>query len=225
MNNHDPARAIFDNLTRWAEPELRLDGSTLLEFGVGKRGFAEFYAQRCKAVTALDVIDYSAQHAGKPYTFLHYNGNKIPLPDASVRIVTSHSVLEHVADLPASMSEIDRVLRVGGYAFLTISPLYYSSWGSHIYVDGVRLDDWSHLDPASAHYLTREATRGRHFLNWITMSDFLSAVAMQPWDIVRMKRTYEHKTPPSGLNTGAASALDIISRGFQFLGRKTRVKP
>jgi hypothetical protein len=57
------------------------------------------------------------------------------------------------------------------------------------------------------------------------MSGFLAAVGNQPWDIVALKRTYEHKAPPRRLRPDGAFPLDVVSRGFQFIGRKTSKKP
>lgn len=225
----DPLRAVYDDIIGWAGDRLGLEGAELLEYGVGKRGFAEFYSASCKRVVALDIENYGRLHAGKPYEFKRYKGDRIPEDDLSFDIVASHSVLEHVLDIEASLAEIDRILKVRGRAFLTVSPLYYSSWGSHVRVDGQRLDDWSHLRPDADHYLTAipfaGAGPGGHHLNKMTMADFLHAVGNQPWDIIALKRTYERKAPPEGLVPMAGTPLDLISKGFQLLARKTHAKP
>jgi arsenite methyltransferase len=44
------------------------------------------------------------------------NAESIPLPDASVDVVTSNGVLNLVPDKPKALAEIFRVLRPGGYA-------------------------------------------------------------------------------------------------------------
>jgi len=92
-------------------------GKSLLEYGVGKVGFSGFYAERCAQVVALDVVYHSASHAKKPYWFIKYDGDRIPLGDRLFHIVASHSVLEHVASIEDSLSEIDRVLKVGAWRY------------------------------------------------------------------------------------------------------------
>lgn len=47
-------------------------------------------------------------------SFLEGNAEKIPLPDASVNVVTSNGVLNLVPDKPRAFSELFRVLRPGG---------------------------------------------------------------------------------------------------------------
>jgi glycosyltransferase involved in cell wall biosynthesis/trans-aconitate methyltransferase len=50
------------------------------------------------------------------------SGTTLPFPDASFRTVVSNSVLEHIPDLDATLSEISRVLAPGGtFAFTTPS--------------------------------------------------------------------------------------------------------
>lgn len=45
-------------------------------------------------------------------------GNEIPLPDASVKCVISERVLQHVADIPAVLKEVGRVLQIDGLLLL-----------------------------------------------------------------------------------------------------------
>ena len=47
--------------------------------------------------------------------FLEGNAEKVPLPEASVDVVTSNGVLNLVPDKPKTFSEIFRVLRPGGH--------------------------------------------------------------------------------------------------------------
>lgn len=225
MNPNPKSRPFFENLAGWAGGRFPITSSTtLLEYGVGRYGFACYYAERAGRVIGLDIRDYSEFHPG--IEFLVYDGNKIPLPDASVDAVASHSVLEHVEDIHASLSEIDRVLRVGGRAFLTISPLYYSSGGSHIRQDKGRLEQWEHLDPKSAVYLTEnpipDEPDGGHYLNKLRVRDFLEAVGTTPWNITVFQRYWETKPIPEFLNDQGIDRLDLLTREFRFIGIKSR---
>ena len=55
----------------------------------------------------------------------------IPLPDASMDVVVSYDVIEHVDDPRKSMREIHRVLKSGGRAFL-IFPVYFGAFSHHL---------------------------------------------------------------------------------------------
>ena len=44
-------------------------------------------------------------------------GERLPVADASLDAVITQGVLEHVPDLPATLAEIDRVLRPGGLVY------------------------------------------------------------------------------------------------------------
>lgn len=73
-------------------------------------------------VYGLDMTDAmlskaraNAEKMGTPHVeFVKGNAEKIPLPDASIDIVTSNGVLNLVPDKPKAFSEIFRVLRPGG---------------------------------------------------------------------------------------------------------------
>jgi SAM-dependent methyltransferase len=67
-----------------------------------------------------------------------YDGVHLPLPDASIDLVVSHEVFEHVADVPAVLSELARVLRPDGRIYIYIHSFTSLSGGHHI--------AWKHPD-------------------------------------------------------------------------------
>lgn len=231
LNNTAARRERFNVLYQWTNGLLELNKSkTLLEFGVGQNGFSDFYAELCKSVYGLDINDFSSFHEGRGFEFMQYDGTTIPLPDSSIDVVATHSVLEHVSNLQHSLNEIDRVLKVSGRVYMTVSPLYYSAGGSHIRDEnGSRLDNWEHLDPDSRFYLSdnplaHSDLRG-HSLNAIKMTDVLGAIGNLPWNILAMDRRYEshNKTIPAYVSVGASvSNLDLITREFRIIIRKNR---
>ncbi len=83
----------------------------------------------------------------EPYTF--------PVPSGSVDILISGQVFEHIPFFWASMLEIARVLRPGGYAFITAPSRghvhsTYDCW--RYYPDGLRaMAAWAKLDLLEAH--------------------------------------------------------------------------
>jgi SAM-dependent methyltransferase len=88
-------------------------GARILELGAGTGKQALELRRRGFAVTAIEIAD-SNYAAHRVFPILDYDGATIPLPDASVDVVFSSNVLEHVPDLARMHSEIRRVLRSGG---------------------------------------------------------------------------------------------------------------
>lgn len=67
-----------------------------------------------------------------------YDGSHLPLPDASIDLAVSHEVFEHIADVPAVLREIARVLKPGGRIYIYIHSFTSLSGGHHI--------AWKHPD-------------------------------------------------------------------------------
>ncbi len=88
-------------------------GARVLEVGAGTGKQAFELKRRGFEVTAIEIPDsnYAAQRV---LPIVDYDGATIPLPDASVDVVFSSNVLEHVHDLARMHSEIRRVLKPGG---------------------------------------------------------------------------------------------------------------
>jgi len=120
-----------------AEPEiynrlLRLDGKHILELGCGKaektRAIATSGAGR--RVTALEVDEIAHRNNLRSkhppnVEFMLAGAQDIPLEDASVDVVMMFKSLHHVpvASMGKSMSEIARVLKPGGHAYIS-EPVY-----------------------------------------------------------------------------------------------------
>lgn len=215
----EDARARFDDLWGWLTRVLAPDPAwTLLELGAGPSGFAPFYAERVAHVVGTDVADFSASYPG--LRFVLSDGRTIPLGDESVDMVASHSVLEHVEDVALTLREVDRVLRVGGYAFLTVSPLYNSATGSHVSTPAP-LADWEHLDPAHPAFRTLSPGGiGRDVLNGLTVSRLLAAVGALPWDIHRLELGHDAKPAPPFVSAQGVSPMDAHTREFRLVAHK-----
>lgn len=196
---------------------------SVAEFGIGRWGFGQFYAKRFKKVYGIDIEDYAAYHPG--VEFILSDARRISMPDGSVHLTVSHSVLEHVSDLDTALSEINRITKRAGYVFLTVNPLYYSSFGAHLYQDGKRLENWEHLDPKCAHYMCRNPlpndVRRGHDLNMLTSSMFLGAVGRVPWKILHYDIFFENKDIPLSIDRPVPE-LDLLLKGFRFVGQRVR---
>jgi len=67
-----------------------------------------------------------------------YDGSNLPLNDGSIDLAVSHEVFEHIADVPAVLREIARVLKPGGRIYIYIHSFSSLSGGHHI--------AWKHPD-------------------------------------------------------------------------------
>jgi SAM-dependent methyltransferase len=107
------------------------DGATVLDLGGGRRCV---YASAVEPPgrVRLIAVDISAEElalnedAAEKYTADVAAG--LPLPTSSVDLILSRALLEHVADVPAAVRHMARVLKPGGVA-LHFVPGRYSLFG------------------------------------------------------------------------------------------------
>lgn len=104
-------------------------GGHLLDFGCGNGAQTLHFAEDFDEVTGVDIAeDYladfrgaiAARGLGGRFRTLATGGGPVPLPDASVDVLTSFTVLEHVPDEMAVLAEFRRLLKPGGRLVLTV---------------------------------------------------------------------------------------------------------
>jgi SAM-dependent methyltransferase len=109
LDQLDAIRAVeIEKIATFFAPYARV-----LEIGAGTGQQALELARRGFHVTAIETA-HSAYAGHRVFPITDYDGRSIPLPDASIDIVFSSNVLEHVADLEGLHSEIRRLLAPGG---------------------------------------------------------------------------------------------------------------
>lgn len=109
-------------------PHLDLfPGARVLDFGAGTCWSSLIWGYLGCEVTACDVSANAlrfgeervrADPIGRdlPIAFLHYDGSRLDVPDASFDRVVGIDTLHHVLDMPATLRELSRVVRSGGIA-------------------------------------------------------------------------------------------------------------
>ena len=113
----------------WFDDKVDWRGKTVLDLGCAGGFMAEALAARGAKVTGIDpaaeAIAAARQHAkamGHSITYDVGFGEALPYADAAFDAVVCVDVLEHVADLPAVLAGVARVLRPGGlFLFDTIN--------------------------------------------------------------------------------------------------------
>lgn len=122
----------------WLAEELAADlerrhgplaGRTLLDLGCGPGYYTA--ALRARGATVIPV-DNSAEELGPspPDGALLADAAALPLPDGAVDGVVCSNLLEHTPDAEAVIREVERVLRPGGWGYLSWTN-WYSPHGGH----------------------------------------------------------------------------------------------
>jgi len=93
----------------------------ILDFGCGSGVMLPFLAQHSNHVTALDVdlipLNRVKQHIPLPENVTVLDANQTPISQLSAKsfdLINALDVLEHVADLPSTLSELLSLLKLGG---------------------------------------------------------------------------------------------------------------
>lgn len=122
------AREAAENLDRLVGP---LAGQRVLDLGCGPG----YYSARLRATGAEVVpidnsLDELSLQGDPPPGFVLADAADLPFDDSSVDGVFSSNLLEHTPNSPAVLREISRVLRPGGWAYISWTN-WYSPWGGH----------------------------------------------------------------------------------------------
>ena len=115
-------RAEIDKIARFLPA-----GSRVLELGAGTGRQALELERRGFVVTAVEIAasNYSAHRL---FPVIDYDGRTIPVSDASVDVVFSSNVLEHIRDLKSFQAEIRRVLVPGGMCLHVLPTHAWRLW-------------------------------------------------------------------------------------------------
>jgi SAM-dependent methyltransferase len=130
-----------DRLARGRERRAAIEAHTphtrgaSLEIGSADAMTSGELARAGWKATGIDIdisrTDARAGEAG--VTIREMDATRLLFPDASFDLVFSFNVFEHLPDPAATFSEIVRVLRPGGIAYISFTGLRWSPHGAHMY--------------------------------------------------------------------------------------------
>jgi SAM-dependent methyltransferase len=104
-------------VSRWLVAQRSIVGGVLLDLGCGNRPYQGWYEVITERAVGLDAAPGSrADIAGF--------ADSLPFREAAFDVVLATEVLEHVADVRATLSEIRRVLRPEGWLVVSVPFLY-----------------------------------------------------------------------------------------------------
>ncbi len=116
----------YRTLEREVERTLRLD-HTLLDAGCGRTApVLVKYRGKARRLVGVDLVEFDGPVDG--VELFKSDLGRIPLGDASVDVVMSRSVMEHIEDPSSVYHEVYRVLKPGGrFIFLTANLWDYAA--------------------------------------------------------------------------------------------------
>jgi SAM-dependent methyltransferase len=117
-------RAELEQVIGWFAP-----GQHVVELGAGSGYQASLLARRGCNVTALDISTRPHESASH-YPVRDYDGHRIPLPDASVDVIFSSHVLEHVDEIETLFAEMQRVMKHDAIAVHILPSATWRIWTS-----------------------------------------------------------------------------------------------
>lgn len=112
--------------------DLPLAGKLILDLGSGPGHYTAALERAGATVVALDLDAGDIQRVGaRGLRAVRGDATRLPFDDTSFDAVFSSNLLEHVPDQEAVFDEIERVLRPGGWAWVSWTN-WYSPWGGHL---------------------------------------------------------------------------------------------
>jgi len=109
----------------------RLAGQCIVDLACGPGFYTDAFRRRGAFVVPIEYSQAELHLAGDPPAdTVIGDAGALPLPDASVDAVFCSNMLEHTPDAAAVIRELARVLKPGGWAYVSWTN-WYSPWGGH----------------------------------------------------------------------------------------------
>lgn len=152
-----------------------------------------------------------------------HTADRLPFDDGTVDLVVSHEVFEHIADVPAAVQEIRRVLRPGGLVYVNIHLFPSISGGHHMawkYPDtepAEKVPPWDHLRD-------RQYPHHPSWLNELREKDYRPIFEQAFQTLVWEPSVYEghtQLTPEIEAELSDYSRDELLKKGVIILAQKT----
>jgi SAM-dependent methyltransferase len=109
-----------------------LEGQAIVDLGCGPGYYTRAFRDRGATVIPVDNSTDELELGGAPPDgYVVADGGDLPLAAASVDGVFCSNVLEHTPSAEPILAEIERVLKPGGWAYVSWTN-WYSPWGGHL---------------------------------------------------------------------------------------------
>lgn len=128
----DPQRFYTDLAQRTLEDlSYPLPGRRVLDLGCGPGWFLDALGQRGAEAIGVDLDGNDVRLAAeRGFTAVHGDGRRLPFPDDTFDGLLCSNLLEHTPDPVPILSEAARVVRPGGWVWMSWT-VWYSPWGGH----------------------------------------------------------------------------------------------
>jgi SAM-dependent methyltransferase len=110
--------AVYRLVARALEQHLPKVG-TVVDVGCGRGELHAFLRDKAERYLGVDVVRHSGYPKDLALLEVDLDSGRVPLPDASVDAVVSAETIEHVENPRALMRELVRLVRPGGWVFVT----------------------------------------------------------------------------------------------------------
>ena len=187
-------------------------GKRLLEIGTGFGRLVDLY-QGYEQIVLLDysksLLRQAQQRLGRneKYTYIAADLYQIPLPDCLADTICMVRVMHHVADVPAALRQIHRVLRPGGTFVLEFaSKLHAKSVLRYTF----RRQNWSPFDPSPIEFVS---------LNYDFHPRWMRARLGEQGFEIQQTRTVSHFRIPFLKRIVPPRVLSVLDGALQWTGR------